>query len=68
MVAPGVGTPVAGGLTYREANLVCEKVSRSGKLLSFEVVELNPVQDAENRTGRLTVGLLASALGKIIAL
>lgn len=68
MVAPGVGTPVAGGLTYREANLVCEKVSRSGKLLSLEVVELNPVQDAENRTGRLTVGLLASALGKIIAL
>ena len=66
MVALGVGTPVAGGLTYREAHLVCEKASRSGKLLSLEVVELNPVRDAENRTGRLAVGLLASAPGKTI--
>ena len=66
MIAPGVGTPVAGGLTYREAHLVCEKAARSGKLLSLEVVELNPVRDAENQTGRLAVGLLASALGKTI--
>ena len=66
MIAPGVGTPVAGGLTYREAHLVCEKAARSGKLLSLEVVELNPVRDSENRTGRLAVGLLASALGKTI--
>jgi arginase len=66
MVAPGVGTPVAGGLTYREAHLVCEKIARSEKLLSAEVVELNPVLDAENRTGRLAVGLLASVLGKTI--
>jgi arginase len=66
MVAPGVGTPVAGGLTYREAHLVCEKVARSGKLLAAEIVELNPVLDAENRTGRLAVGLLASVLGKTI--
>jgi arginase len=66
MVAPGVGTPVAGGLTYREAHLVCEKVARSGRLLSLEVVELNPVLDAENRTGRLAIGLMASALGKTI--
>jgi arginase len=66
MVAPGVGTPVAGGLTYREAHLVCEKVARSGKLLGAEIVELNPVLDAENRTGRLAVGLLASVLGKTI--
>ena len=66
MVAPGVGTPVAGGLTYREAHLVCEKVARSEKLVSLEVVELNPVLDAENRTGRLAIGLMASALGKTI--
>jgi arginase len=66
MVAPGVGTPVAGGLTYREAHLVCEKVARAERLLSLEVVELNPVLDAENRTGRLAVGLIGSALGKTI--
>ena len=66
MVAPGVGTPVAGGLTYREAHLVCEKVARSGKLLALELVELNPVLDAENRTGRLAVGLVGSVLGKTI--
>lgn len=66
MIAPGVGTPVAGGLTYREAHLVCEKVARSERLLSLEVVELNPVLDAENRTGRLAIGLMGSALGKTI--
>jgi arginase len=66
MVAPGVGTAVAGGLTYREAHLVCEKTARSGHLLAAEVVELNPVLDVENRTGRLAVGLLASMLGKTI--
>ena len=66
MVAPGVGTPVAGGLTYREAHLVCEKAARSERLVSLEVVELNPVLDAENRTGRLAIGLMASALGKTI--
>jgi arginase len=66
MIAPGVGTPVPGGLTYREAHLVCEKIARSGKLVSLEVVELNPVLDAENRTGRLAIGLMASALGKTI--
>jgi arginase len=66
MIAPGVGTPVPGGLTYREAHLVCEKVARSEKLVSLEVVELNPVLDAENKTGRLAIGLMASALGKTI--
>jgi arginase len=65
-VAPGVGTPVPGGLTYREAHLVCEKAARSEKLVSLEVVELNPVLDAENQTGRLAIGLMASALGKTI--
>ena len=66
MVAPGVGTPVAGGLTYREAHLICEKAARSAKLVSLEVVELNPVLDVENKTGRLAIGLMASALGKTI--
>ena len=64
--APGVGTPVPGGLTYREAHLICEKVFRSRGLLSFEVVELNPVLDLGNQTARLAVELIASALGKII--
>ncbi len=62
--APGVGTPVAGGLTYREGHLICEKVFRSKGLLSFEVVELNPVLDVRNQTARLAVELIASALGK----
>jgi len=65
-LAPGVGTPVAGGLTYREAHLICEKSSRSGTLVSMDMVELNPVLDLENKTARLAVGLVASALGKTI--
>ena len=65
-VAPGVGTPVQGGLTYREGHLVCEKAARSGRLLSLEVVELNPVLDDRNHTAVLAVGLVASALGKTI--
>ena len=65
-VAPGVGTPVQGGLTYREGHLVCEKAARSGKLLSLEFVELNPVLDDRNHTAHLAVGLVASALGKSI--
>lgn len=66
LLAPGVGTPVAGGLTYREAHLVCEKIARTGKILGAELVELNPVLDAENRTGKLGVGLMSSVLGKTI--
>ena len=66
MIAPGVGTPVPGGLTFREGHLVCEKVARSGRLASLEVVELNPVLDAHNRTARMAVGLIASALGQTI--
>jgi arginase len=65
-VAPGVGTPVQGGLTYREGHLVCEKAARSGELLSFEVVELNPVLDDRNHTAQMAVGLVGSALGKAI--
>ena len=65
-VAPGVGTPVQGGLTYREGHLVCEKAARSGRLVSLEVVEINPVLDDRNHTAVLAVGLVASALGKTI--
>jgi arginase len=61
--APGVGTPVRGGLSYREAHLAMETVAESGKAGSFDVVEVNPVLDRENATGRLAVELVASALG-----
>ena len=64
--APGVGTPVQGGLTYREGHLVCEKAAASGRLLSMEMVELNPVLDDRNKTAQMAVGLLASALGRTI--
>jgi len=66
MEAPGVGTPVPGGLTYREAHLICEMAARSRNLLSLELVELNPVLDLRNRTAILAVELIASALGKTI--
>ncbi|MCE2455710.1 MAG: arginase [Gemmatimonadetes bacterium] len=65
-VAPGVGTPVMGGLTYREGHLVAEKAAGSGRLLSLELVELNPVLDDRNRTAEVGVGLIASALGRKI--
>ena len=64
--APGVGTPVQGGLTYREGHLVCEKAADTGRLVSLEIVELNPVLDDRNHTARLAVGLVASALGQSI--
>ncbi|MDT8340122.1 MAG: arginase [Longimicrobiales bacterium] len=66
MIAPGVGTPVPGGLTYREAHLVCEKIARSGTLRSMEVVEVNPVLDVRNGTAGMAVDLVTSALGKAI--
>ena len=62
--APGVGTPVAGGLTYREAHMACELIAESGKLIGMDLVEVNPVLDEMNRTGKLAVELAASALGK----
>ena len=62
-VAPGVGTPVRGGLNYREAHLAMEIVAESGLLTSLELVEVNPVLDRENQTGQLAVELIASALG-----
>jgi arginase len=62
-VAPGVGTPVRGGLSYREAHLAMEIVAESGLLGSLEIVEVNPILDRENATGKLAVELAASALG-----
>jgi len=61
--APGVGTPVRGGLSYREAHLAMEVVAESGLADSMDVVEVNPILDRENETGRLAVELVASALG-----
>jgi arginase len=62
-VAPGVGTPVRGGLSYREAHLALELVAESGLVRSFEVVEVNPILDRGNQTAELAVELVASALG-----
>ncbi len=64
--APGVGTPVRGGATYREAHLAMEMICDSGRMLSMEVVEVNPVIDQYNRTAELAVELILSALGKKI--
>jgi len=64
--APGVGTPVRGGATYREAHLAMEMICDSGKMVSMEVVEVNPVIDEVNRTADLAVELVMSALGKKI--
>jgi arginase len=62
--APGVGTPVRGGITYREAHLLMEAVAASGTLGSLEITEINPILDRENRTAILAVELILSALGK----
>lgn len=64
--APGVGTPVRGGATYREAHLAMEIVADHGRMLSFEIVEVNPVIDERNRTAELAVELCLSAFGKKI--
>lgn len=63
VVAPGVGSPVKGGLSYREAHLAMELVAESGLLTSLELVEVNPILDHENATAKLAVDLAASALG-----
>jgi arginase len=62
-VAPGVGTPVRGGLSYREAHLALELLAESGLARSLDVVEVNPILDRENETASLAVELVASALG-----
>ena len=64
--APGVGTPIAGGLTYREAHLLMEILHDSGKVRSLDIVEVNPVLDERNRTAQLAVALAESLFGKVI--
>jgi arginase len=61
--APGVGTPVPGGLTYREAHLVGEVVAETGKLIGMDLVEVNPILDTQNQTAMLAVEFIRSALG-----
>jgi arginase len=62
--APGVGTPVMGGLTYREAHLACEMIAESGKLAGIDLVEVNPILDIQNQTAQLAVEFALSALGR----
>jgi len=64
--APGVGTPVAGGVTYREAHLAMELIAESDLLMSMDMVEVNPILDYQNKTAELAVGLICSAFGKRI--
>jgi len=65
-VAPGVGTPVVGGLTYREAHLLMELVAEDGRLTGLDLVEVNPTLDVQNRTAAVMVELSASLTGKRI--
>ncbi len=65
-VAPGVGTPVRGGIRYREAHLLMEKLALTRRLIGIEMVELNPILDVRNKTAELGVELIQSAFGKRI--
>ena len=65
-IAPGVGTPVRGGLTYREAHLLAERLHAVGAITSLDVVEVNPMLDVRNQTAELAVGLLESFMGRRI--
>jgi arginase len=64
--APGVGTPVNGGLNFREAHLACEVVAETGKLIGMDMVEVNPILDVQNQTALLAVEFIRSALGSRI--
>jgi arginase len=64
--APGVGTPVPGGLTQREAHLICELIAENGRLLGMDIVEVNAILDVQNQTAALAVEFVLSALGKRI--
>jgi arginase len=64
--APGVGTPVPGGLSYREAHLLMEILNDTGKVESMDIVEVNPILDDRNKTAKLAVELAASLFGKSI--
>jgi arginase len=63
-IAPGVGTTVAGGLSYREAQLCMEMIADSGRLASLDIMELNPALDIRNKTALLAVDLVESLFGK----
>lgn len=65
-VCPGVGTPVPGGLTYREGHLLMELLSESGRVTSMDIVEVNPILDTRNQTAEVMVGMAASLLGQRI--
>jgi arginase len=65
-VAPGVGTPVKGGLSYREAHVVMETIAESGRMVSLDLVEVNPALDIRNTTAEFATELALSALGKNI--
>jgi arginase len=64
--APGVGTPVRGGATFREAHLAMETLWDTGRIVAVDLVEVNPVLDEVNHTAELAVGLMASAFGQRI--
>jgi len=64
--APGVGTPVAGGISYREAHLAMELIYASRRMTSLDIVEVNPILDSNNKTAKLAVELICSALGQRI--
>jgi arginase len=64
MYAPGVGTPVPGGLTFREAHLAVELIAETDRLVGMDLVEVNPILDKINMTGELAVQLALSAFGK----
>ncbi len=65
-VAPGTGTIVPGGTNFRESHLVMENVADTGRLLSLEITEVNPILDVRNQTSEFAVGLIQSALGKLV--
>ncbi|CAN5667546.1 arginase [soil metagenome] len=65
-VAPGVGTPVPGGLSYREAHLLMELLADAGGVTSLDLVEVNPILDVQNKTARIIVEMASSLLGKTI--
>jgi arginase len=65
-LSPGVGTPVPGGLTYREAHLLMEILGECGKVDGIDVVEINPILDHRNATAEMAVALVASLLGQRI--
>ena len=65
-IAPGVGTPVRGGINFREAHTLMEMIADNGRMVGLEMVELNPILDNHNTTGELAVDLILSSLGQSI--